>query len=94
MERRPRLPPCFPTSTARANSSPASRPIVEGLRSAIFAAYAAIVEEDGSSAPSTIDANPHWRNQGHDDIGDGTLDRAVRATAQEMEEHRLRWLSP
>ena len=31
MERRPRLPPCFPTSRARANSSPASRPIVEGL---------------------------------------------------------------
>jgi hypothetical protein len=32
VERRPRLlPPCFPTSRARANSSPASRHIVEGL---------------------------------------------------------------
>jgi hypothetical protein len=33
--------------------------IFEELRSAIFAAYAAIVEEDRSSAPSTIDSNPH-----------------------------------
>ena len=27
VERRPRLPPCFPTSRARANSSPASRQV-------------------------------------------------------------------
>ena len=54
MERRPRLPPCFPTSRARANSSPARSArageapgaIFEELRSAIFAAYAAIVDED------------------------------------------------
>jgi hypothetical protein len=31
---------------------------------------------------------------GYDDIGDGTLDRAIRATAQETEEHRARLLSP
>jgi hypothetical protein len=36
----------LPDEQARAHSSPASRPIVEGLRSAIFAAHAAIVEED------------------------------------------------
>jgi hypothetical protein len=47
-------------SRARANSSPASQPIVEGPRSAIFAAYAAIVEEDRVvGALSRIDANPH-----------------------------------
>jgi hypothetical protein len=31
---------------------------------------------------------------GHGDLGDWTLGRAIRATAQEMEEHRARWLSP
>ena len=33
--------------------------IFEELRSAIFAAYAAIVRRIGSSAPSTIGAYPH-----------------------------------
>jgi hypothetical protein len=64
--------PALSASRTRANSLPTSRPIVEGLRSAIFAAYAAIVEEDRLvGAEHDRRQSALSGNQGHDDIGDG-----------------------